>query len=78
MRDGVELITEVRSNMKAKDRDALDLILLRKRAIIESVNNELEKHLSVAAYKAPLCQRVFVQYHECAGGLLLLPQKAFA
>ena len=55
---GVELITKVRSNMKARHINALDQILLRKRAIIESVNDELKnicqlqhtRHRSVSGF----------------------------
>lgn len=40
--DGVQLITKVRKNMQKQDLTATDKILLRKRAIIESVNDELK------------------------------------
>ena len=58
MLDGIELITKVRSNMKARHLDALDRILLRKRAIIKSVNDELKnicqlqhtRHRSVSGF----------------------------
>ena len=39
---GVQLITKIRSNMKNKLLPFLDKILLRKRAIIESVNDQLQ------------------------------------
>lgn len=38
----VELITKVRSNMKAKGMDALDKFLLRKRAIVETIYDQLK------------------------------------
>ena len=40
--DGVQLITKVKKNMKHQSLSATDKILLRKRAIIESVNDELK------------------------------------
>lgn len=40
--DGIQLITKVKKNMKQQSLSATDKILLRKRAIIESVNDELK------------------------------------
>ncbi len=40
--DGIQLITKVRKNMKQKNLSKTEQILLRKRAIIESVNDELK------------------------------------
>jgi hypothetical protein len=40
--DGIHLITKVRKNMKKKAMDFIDRVLLRKRAIIESVNDILK------------------------------------
>ena len=40
--DGIQLITKVKKNMKSQSLTATDKILLRKRAIIESVNDELK------------------------------------
>lgn len=40
--DGIQLITKVRKNMKQQGLSATDKILLRKRAVIESVNDELK------------------------------------
>lgn len=40
--DGIQLITKVRKNMKAKPLSNTEKILLRKRAIIETVNDELK------------------------------------
>jgi len=56
--DGVQLITKVKKNMKHKSLSATDKILLRKRAIIESVNDELKnicqlqhtRHLSINGF----------------------------
>ncbi len=40
--DGIQLITKVRKNMKKQNLSSQDQILLRKRALIESVNDELK------------------------------------
>ena len=40
--DGIQLITKVKKNMKSQSLTATDKILLMKRAIIESVNDELK------------------------------------
>ena len=40
--DGIHLITKVRKNMKKKAMDFFDRVLLRKRAVIESVNDILK------------------------------------
>ena len=39
---GVELITKLRKNMKPKLLNLVDKILLRKRALIETVNDQLK------------------------------------
>lgn len=41
-RDGIQLITKVKKNMQKQNLSAIDSILLRKRAIIECVNDELK------------------------------------
>ena len=40
--DGIQLITKLKSNMKGTLMSVSDRVLLRKRAIIEIVNNELK------------------------------------
>ena len=40
--DGIQLITKLKSNMKGALMSVLDRLLLRKRAIIETVNDELK------------------------------------
>jgi len=40
--DGIQLITKVRKNMKKQNLSDVDDILLRKRALVESVNDELK------------------------------------
>ena len=45
--DGIQLITKVRKNMKKKPLSNTEKILLRKRAIIETVNDELKNMCQV-------------------------------
>ena len=40
--DGIQLMTKVRKNMKKQNLSDVDAILLRKRALVESVNDELK------------------------------------
>ena len=40
--DGIQLITKLKSNMKGGLRSVSDIILLRKRAVIETINDELK------------------------------------
>lgn len=40
--DGIQMITKVRKNMKKQNLSDVDAILLRKRALVESVNDELK------------------------------------
>ena len=40
--DGIQLITKVRKNMKKQNLSDVDAMLLRKRALVESVNDELK------------------------------------
>ncbi len=40
--DGIQLITKIRKNMKKQNLSDVDAILLRKRALVESVNDELK------------------------------------
>lgn len=42
LEDGIQLITKLRQNMKNKLMQNIDKILLRKRAIIESINDQLK------------------------------------
>lgn len=44
---GLEFITNVKKNMKKKDMPFIDRILLRKRAVIESVNDMLKNHFQI-------------------------------
>ncbi len=42
LQDGLQLVTSIRKNMKVKLMPVIDKILLRKRSIIETINDELK------------------------------------
>jgi hypothetical protein len=58
--DGVQLITKVRKNMKKKPLSDQEKILLRKRALIETVNDELKN----------ICQVEHTRHRSVSGFLL--------
>ena len=60
--DGIQLITKLKSNMKGQLMTVSDKILLRKRALIETINGELKniaqiehsRHRSVVGFRVNL------------------------
>lgn len=68
--DGIQLITSVRNNMKNSLMEMSDKILLRKRSVIETVNDELKnicqvehsRHRSVANFLTNLIAGI-IAYH---------------
>ena len=68
--DGIQLITKLKSNMKGALMNVSDRVLLRKRAIIESVNDELKniaqiehsRHRSVCNFAVNLLGAVAAAY----------------
>ena len=53
---GVELITKLRKNMKPKLLNLMDKILLRKRALIETVNDQFKNVCQIehSRYRSPI------------------------
>lgn len=45
--DGIQFFTKLRKNMKKSYYDEEDKILIRKRAIIETINDELKNHCQI-------------------------------
>lgn len=45
--DGIQLATKIKKNMKNHIMSLKDKVLLRKRAIIETINDELKNHCQV-------------------------------
>jgi len=58
--DGIQLITDVRRNMKQKALSNEEKLLLRKRSVIETVNDELKN----------ICQIEHTMHHSVAGFIL--------
>lgn len=63
--------------MKQRNLTETEQLLLRKRAIIESVNDELKKYLQTATHKASFNKWISVLHHGYFSSLLLLSKKAF-
>ena len=57
--DGIQLITKLKSNMKGAIMSISDRLLLRKRAIIETVNDEL-KNIAQVEYSRHRCFDNFI------------------
>ncbi|CAA0181771.1 transposase (fragment) [Tenacibaculum maritimum] len=51
--DGIHLVTKLRKNMKKKALDFMDKVYLRKRAIIESVNDVLKNTCQIEHSRHP-------------------------
>lgn len=49
--DGLHLVTSIRNNMKNVLMEMKDKILLRKRSVIETVNDELKKYVPNRTFK---------------------------
>ena len=50
--EGIQLITKLKSNMKGNFMSVSDKLFLRKRAIIETINDELKKYSTGETLKA--------------------------
>jgi len=70
--DGVQLITKVRKNMKKQNLSDIDAILLRKRALVESVNDEL-KNMCKIEHTRHRSVKGFLVNIVAANCLLLFP-----
>ena len=57
--DGIQLVTKIRNNMKGSMMSVSDKLLLRKRAIIETVNDEL-KNIAQVEHSRHRCFENFV------------------
>ena len=68
--DGIQLITKLKSNMKGALMSVSDRLLLRKRAIIETVNDEL-KNIAQVEHSRHRCLKKSSSTYP--GQLLLLP-----
>lgn len=74
--DGIQLITKLKSNMKGQIMTIGDRILLRKRALIETINDELKNMAQIEALQTPVRRWLYGQPDGRPGSLLVLPEKA--
>jgi hypothetical protein len=73
--DGKELITKLRKNMKGKVMSLIDRLLLRKRALIESVNDELKNICQIqhTRHRSPI--NWLINLVSGLAGYIFLPKK---
>jgi hypothetical protein len=74
-KDSIELITKVRKNMKNKLLPLIDKLLLRKRALIESINDELKNiaMLEHTRHRSPI--NAFVNWISALVAYSYFPKK---
>ena len=72
--DGIQLIMKLRNNMKGALMSISDKILLRKRAIIETINDELKNIAQVKHSRHRSIENFIVNTLRCADRLLPLSQ----
>jgi hypothetical protein len=78
--NGIHLVTKVRNNMKERYLTLNDRIILRKRAIIESINDELKnicqiehsRHRSLDNFIAKIGQTIYFDRNEIGSGADLI------
>ncbi|KIC76007.1 hypothetical protein DB42_EF00050 [Neochlamydia sp. EPS4] len=68
---GLEIIPRLRKNMKNKLISLVDKILLRKRGIIESVNNKLNNSCQIEHPRTSQLLEFFCQSNQRNSGLCL-------
>lgn len=70
--EGIELVTRIRSNMKNRLLPLLDKVMLRKRALIETINDQLKnisqiehsRHRSVSGFMVNLVAGLIAYVHQ--------------
>jgi len=72
---GIHLITKIRSNMKNTPMNVTDKILLRKRALIESVNDELKTICQIEHTRHRSVINLFSNLIACLIAYCFLPKK---
>ena len=73
--DGIQLMTKVRKNMKQQNLSDIDAILLRKRALIESVNDELKNICKVEHTRHRSVKGFLVNLAGALAAYCFLPKK---
>ena len=73
--DGIQLITKLKSNMKGALMSVSDRVLLRKRAIIETINDELKNIAQVEHYRHRCFDNFFVNAMSAIAAYCCFPKK---
>ena len=73
--DGIQLITKLKSNMKGAFMSVSDRLLLRKRAIIETVNDELKNIAQVEHSRHRCFDNFIVNLLGAIAAYCLFPKK---
>ena len=73
--DGIQLITKLKSNMKGALMSVSDRLLLRKRAIIETVNDELKNIAQVEHSRYRCFDNFIVNLLGAIAAYCLFPEK---
>ena len=73
--DGIQLITKLKSNMKGALMSVSDRLLLRKRAIIETVNDELKNIAQVEHSRHRYFDNFIVNLLGAIAAYCLFPKK---
>ena len=61
----LELITSIRKNMKPRLLTLMDKILLRKRSIIETINDQLKNISQLEHSRHRSCNNFMVNFYNC-------------
>jgi len=73
--DGIQLITKLKGNMKGALMSVSDRLLLRKRAIIETVNDELKNIAQVEHSRHRCLENFIVNLFGAIAAYYLFPKK---
>ena len=75
--DGIQLITKLKSNMKGALMSVSDKLLLRKRAIIETINDELKNIAQVEHSRHRSFDNFIVNMLGAIAAYCLFPKKPY-
>lgn len=75
--DGIQLVTKLKSNMKGAMMSVSDRLLLRKRSIIETVNDELKNIAQIEHSRHQSFENFFVNMLGAIAAYCFVPKKPF-
>ncbi len=73
--DGLHWITSIRNNMKNTLMELKNKIVLRKRSVIETVNDELKNICQIERVQTQVIHQLYCQPKLWSNCLFLLPEK---